>query len=504
MTLVPSKGSRSFWGNSVKCRRWRILYLAHLTNRFRLNVQPWQSSKGKGHAFATFEDAKSASKAIIAQRISFGDDLLFIKPPVETMWGRYIRLGAGKSSYTPKHFRRPNDNPASDQLQPSISFPQPSHIAQGIHFQSPVPSPASKPDMIHRFPDSLDTNHSFATKEHRSYIPGTSSNIRQYHQREREATFKSKPYTSSVTDTTPINSQVVEMIEPNPESMTPISQHLHYSTGDWDNDASTLESEADRLRNERDDAFMRVARLTEDLALADQEIRRVYVNLSDLGTENSTLKWAVHSLEKELQLARARVIDAQRQASTNYPPHNSYIHHEGHVVELAEVQGRYSREHHHLEQLEEERKTLLDDNRDLQRIIEEFKDAEMDLKRKLRSYRTDNEALRERLAAASNFAGSESLPDQEMQELESEKNQIAHLTRGMAEAERALERSKRAVNIGPELIKAFSELEVIAGQGRNLDPRKRTTKGSSPTGSSGHFTHRSEDPSVPALKRQPY
>jgi predicted nucleic acid-binding Zn-ribbon protein len=420
------------------------------------------------------------------------------------MWGRYIHPGAGKSSCTLKHFRRLNDNPAFDQSQPSISFSQPSHMNQGIHFQSPEPSPAPKPNMIHQFSDSLGTNHIFAAKKHRSYIPGTSSNIRQYHQLERDVTFKSKPSMSSMTDTTPNNSHIVEMIEQNPESMTPISQHLHYDTGEWDNDASTLESEADRLRNERDDAFNRAARLAEDLALADQEIRRVYMNLSDLGTENSTLKWTVHSLEKEVQLAQARVIDAQRQASTAYPPHNSYIYHEGPVAELAEVQERYSREHRHLERLEEERKALLDDNQDLQKIIEGFKDAEMDLKQKLRSYRTDNEVLRERLAAAGKFARSESMLDQEMQEMESEKNQFAHLIRGKEEAERALELFKKAVNVGPDLINAFSELEVIAVQGGRLESRKRTPKGSSPTGSSGHFTHRSGNPSVPTPKRPRY
>ena len=418
------------------------------------------------------------------------------------MWGRYIRPGAAKS--TPKHPRRVNENPASGQLQPSISFSQPSHMTQGIRLESPVPSPAPKPNMIHRISDSLGTNHSFAAKEHRSYMPGTSSNIQQYHQLERGVTFKSKPPTSSMTDMTPINSHVVEMIEQNPKSMTPISQHLLYDAGDLDNDASTLEYEADRLRNERDDAMIRAARLTEDLALADQEIRRVYMNLSDLDTENSNLKWTVHSLEKELQLAQARVIDAQRQASTNYPPHNSYIHHEDHAAELAEVQGRYSHEHLHFERLEEERKALLDDNRDLQKIIGGFKDVEIDLQRKLKSYRTDNEALRERLAAANKLGRSEEILDEEMQEKESKRSQFANLARGKEEAERALEHFKRVVNVAPELINAFSKLEMIAGQGRNLEPRKSTPKGSSLTGSIGHFTHGSEDPPVPTPKRQRY
>ncbi len=418
------------------------------------------------------------------------------------MWGRYIHPGADKLSHTPKHPRRLNDNPASDQFQPSISISQPAE-AQGIRLQSSVPSSASRPNMAHRISDSLDTNYSFAVKEPRSHIPGASSNIRQYHQLEREVTFGSKPPTSSVTDVTPINSRVMGMIDRNPESMTTISQNLLYNTGDLNPDASALESEADRLRNERDAAFMRADRLTEDLTQADQEIRHLYMNLSDLGTENSTLKWTVHSLEKDLQLAQARVIDAQRQASTNYPPHNFYVHGD-HAAELAEVQGRYSREHH-LERLEEERKALLDGNQELKRIIEGFKDAEMDLKRKLKSYRTENQELRERLAAAYKFAaGSESIINQEMQEVDNKNTKIAHLTRGKEGAERALEQFKRAANIGPELIDAFSKFEVIAGQGRDLELRKRTPKGSSPIRSSGQFTHGGEDPSVPTPKRQRY
>ena len=459
-------------------------------------MQPWQSTKGKGHAFATFEDPRSASKALTAQNVSFGNNIIFIKPPVETMWGRYIHPGADKLSQTPKHPRRLNDNTASDQFQPSISISQPGQ-AQGIRLQSSVPPPASRPNMAHRISGSLDTNYSFAVKEPRSHIPGASSNIRHYHQLEREVTFGTKPSTSPVTDITPNNSHVVGMIEPNPAI---ISQNLLYNTGDLNPDASELESDVDRLRNERDAAFMRTDRLTEDLAQADQEIRHLYMNLSDLGTENSTLKWTVHSLEKDLQLAQARVIDAQRQASTNYPPHNSHIHGD-HAAELAEVQGRYPREHH-LERLEEERKALLDDNQELQRIIDGFKDAEMDLKRKLKSYRTENQALRERLAAA--YKSAESEIDHEMQAMESKNTTIAHLTRGKEEAERALEQFKKAANIGPELISAFSAFEMIAGQGRDLELRKRTPKGSSPICSSGQFTHGSEDTSIPTPKRQRY
>lgn len=462
-------------------------------------MQPWQSTKGKGHAFATFEDPRSASKALTAQNVSFGNNIIFIKPPVETMWGRYIHPGADKLSHTQKYPRRLNDNPASDQFQPSISISQPGQ-AQGIRLQSSVPSPSSRPNMAHRISGSLDTNYSFAVKEPRSHIPGASSNIRQYHQLGREVTFGTKPSTSSVTDITPKNSHIVGMIERNPESMTTISQNLLYNTGNLNPDAPALESDVDRLRNERDAAFMRTDRLTEDLAQADQEIRHLYMSLSDLGTENSTLKWTVHSLEKDLQLAQARVIDAQRQASTNYPPYNSHIHGD-HAAELAEVQGRYSREHH-LEQLEEERKALLDDNQELQRIIEGFKDAEMDLKRKLKSYRTENQTLHERLAAAYKSAGSEI--DHEMKVTEIKNTTIAHLRRGKEEAERALEQFKRAANIGPELINAFSEFEVIAGQGRDLELRTRTPKGSSPICSSGQFTHGSEDTSVPTPKRQRY
>ena len=356
--------------------------------------------------------------------------------------------------------------------------------------------------MRHWISDSSDTNRSFPMKEPRYHIPGTPSNIRQYHQLEREVTFESNPPTASVTDIPTNNSHVAGMIEQNPESMTAMSL---YNTGDLNND-SALGSEADRLRNERDDALFNTNRLsfntnrlTEDLALADQEIRRLQMNLSDLGAENSTLKWTVHSLEKELQLAQARVIDAQRQASTNYPPHDSYIH-EGHAAGLTSVPGRCSREHRQLQRLEEERKTLLDDNQELQKIIEEFKDAEADLNRKLKSYRTNNDALRKRLVAANEFAGS--VIDQDFQAMESTKPKIAHLTRGKEEAECALEQFKRAVNIGPELIKAFSEIEAIAGQGRNLEPRKRTPKGSSPSGSSGQFTHGSDDPTVRTPKRQ--
>ena len=441
----------------------------------------------------TFEDARSAREALTARNVSFGNDLLYINAPVETMWGRYIRPDADELSRTPKHPRRVNNNPASDQFQPSISFPQPSHTAQGIRLQSLVPSPASKPSMRHRISDSLDTNHSFPINEPRYHIPGASSNIRQYHQLEREVTFETNPSMSSVPDITPNNSHVMEMIERNPESMTAMSL---YNTGDLNNDSSALESEAGRLRNERDAASFHASRLTEDLALADREIHRLQMNLSDLGAENSTLKWTVHSLEKELQLAQARVIDAQRQASTNYPPHDSYIH-EDHAAGLAEVQGQYSREHRHLKRLEEERKTLLDENQELQKIIEEFKDAEVDLNRKLKSYRTDHDALRKRLVAATEFAG-----DQDIQEMESKKTKIAHLIRGKEEAECALEQFKRAANIGPELVNAFSEIEAIVGQGRNLEPRKRTSKGSSPSGSSGQFTHGSDDPSVRTPKRQ--
>ena len=459
-------------------------------------MQPWQSTKGKGHAFVTFEDARSAHEALTAQSVSFGNDLLYINSPVETMWGRYIRPGADKLSRTPKHPRRVNNNPPSDQFQPSISFPQPSHTAQRIRLQSLVPSPASKPNMNHRISDSLDTNHSFPMKEPRYHIPGASSNIRPYHQLEREVTFESNPSTTSITDMTPNNSHVVGMIERNPESMTAMSL---YNAGDLNNESSALESEAGRLRNECDAALFHTNRLTEDLALADQEIRRLQMNLSDLGAENSTLKWTVHSLEKELQLAQARVIDAQRQASTNHPPHNSYIHGD-HAAELAEARGRCSREHRHLEQLEEERKTLLDDNQELQRIIEEFKDAEVGLNRRLNSYHTDNGALRKRLAAATELAGS--VIDQDIQEMESTNTKIAHLTRGKEEAECALEQLKKAVNIGPELVNAFSEIEAIAGQGRNLEPRKRTPMGSSPSGSSGQFTHGSDDPAVRTPKRQ--
>ena len=447
----------------------------------------------------TFEDAESTSKALTAQKVSFGDDTLFIKPVLETMWGRYIRPGPDKSSRTPKHFRRANENPASNQLQPSISFSQPNHMAGGINLQPSVPFPTPKPNMRHRISGSLDTNRSGAAKEPRTFIPNASSNIRQHNQLDKDGTVKRKPSTPSMTDVTSINSHVVEMKERNSGAMTTMSQHMLYDTGDLNGDAPTLGSEADRLRNERDAAFIRADRLTEDFSLADQEIRRLYMNLSDLGTENSTLKWTIDSLEKELQLTQARLIDAQRQAPTNYPPYDSYIYHEDHAAELAEVQARYAREQRHLERLDEERKILLDDNQDLQRMIEGFKDAEIDLKRKLKSCRNDNEALRERLAAANKSARSESMLDQE---IESKRNQIAHLTRGKEDAERALEQFKRAVNVGPELINAFSELEAMAGQGGNLIAPKRTPKGSNPIGSSGHLTHGCEDPSFPTAKRQ--
>ena len=287
------------------------------------------------------------------------------------------------------------------------------------------------------------------------------------------------------------------MNERNPE-FTTMSQHAQYDTGDSEQNIAILESEANRLRNERNAARMRADRLAEDFARADHEIRRLNVKLSDLGTENSTLKWTVHTLEKELQLVQARAIDAQRQLSTHQPPHDSYIYHEGHSVELAELQARYARERRHLEQLEVERKTVLDDNQDLQDIVEGLKDAEVDLKRQLKSYRTDNEALRGRLAAANESARSKPMLNRE---LESKRDHVAQLTRGK-EAERALEQLKRAVHIGPELIGAFSRLEAVADQGENSGSQNRTPKGSSPTRSSGQPTQRSVEPSVPIPKRQ--
>ena len=260
-----------------------------------------------------------------------------------------------------------------------------------------------------------------------------------------------------------------------------------------------LESEANRLRSERNAARMRAERFAEDLARADHEIHRLNTKLSDLGTENGTLKWNVQTLRKELQLVQARAIDAERQVSTNQPPHDSYAHREDHAAELAEMQARYAREHRHLEQLKEERKTLLDDNQDLQDIVEGLKDAEVDLEGQLKSYRTDNEALRERLAAANKSARSESMLNRE---LESKRDHIAQLTRGKKEAERALEQMERTVRIGPELISVFSMLETMADPRENSGFRNRTPKGSSPTGSSGQLTQESEEPSVPIPKRQ--
>lgn len=410
------------------------------------------------------------------------------------MWRRYIRPGSAR---TPEHLRRVNDKVTSDQLQPSIFFSQARRMGDSTRSQSSVPSPVPKPNMGHRISDSLDPSP-FAARKPGPYTPDAPSNNRQYHQLERDITTNSNPSTSSMADINPISFQnVTGMNERNPESATTRSQHLPYETEDLNQNAIVLGSEGDQLRNECDAALTRVDRLTEDLAQADKEIDRLHMKLSDLDTENDTLEWTVRSLQKELQLAQARLIDAQRYL----PVHNPYSRHEDRPAELVEAHARYDREHRYLEQLEEERETLLDDNHDLQRMIEGYKDAEEDLKRELKSYRTDNVALRERLAAANKSAGSEPRLERE---LESKRNQIAHLTGGKEGAERALEQLKRAVNIGPELINAFSKLETMVNQRGDSVSRRRTPKGSSRTSSSGQLAEGSGEPSVPVPKRQRY
>jgi chromosome segregation ATPase len=369
-------------------------------------------------------------------------------------------------------------------------------MADGTRSQSSVPSPAPKPSMgHHRISDSLDPSP-FAARKPGPYKPDAPSNNRQYHQLERDITTNSNPSTPSMADINPISFQnVAGMNERNPESAT--TQHLPYETGDLNQNVMALGSEGDQLRNECDAALTRVDRLAEDLAQADKEIHRLHMKLSDLDTENDTLEWTVRSLQKELQLAQARVIDAQRYL----PVQNPYSRHEDRPVEPAEAHARYDREHRYLEQLEEEREILLDDNHDLQRMIEGYKDAEEDLKRELKSYRIDNAALRERLAAANKSAGSEPTLERE---LESKRNQVAHLTGGKKEAERALEQLKRAANIGPELISAFSKLETMADQMGDSVSRRRTPKDSSRTSSSGQLAQGSGEHSVPVPKRQRY
>jgi len=416
------------------------------------------------------------------------------------MWGRYIPLGADTTPYSPEHLRRVNYKPAPNQLRPSKYRPKARRMASGTPLQSSVSFPDPKPNIIHRISDSFDTNHSFVTEKPERYISGVSSNSQQYHQLERGVAIKGEPSAPSVADVTPINSHnPMAMSERDPGSATTTPQRPLYDSGDLNHTVAMLESDAGQLRNERDAALTRADRLAEDFARADQEVHHLRMKLSDLGAENGTLKWTVNSLDKELQLAQARVIDTQRQAPTNYPPHNSYIHHGDHAAELEEMHARYAREHRYLEQLEEERKILLDDNHDLQRVIEMLKDAEVDLKRQLKSYRSDNEALCDRLATAKKSAGSGTILNRE---LESKRDQIAQLTRGKKEAERALEQMKRAANMGPELISAFSELEAMLGQGGHLASRKRLPKGSRPTGSSGQLNQGSREFSDPIPKRQ--
>jgi predicted RNase H-like nuclease (RuvC/YqgF family) len=324
--------------------------------------------------------------------------------------------------------------------------------------------------------------------------------MRQYHQLERDVTSKSKAPVSSMVDVPSIKKALAKN-ERNPEATTTMSQHLLNSAGNSKQNITMLEYEADQLRIELHAAITRADRLAGVLAQADQEIHRLNVNLFDLDTEHSTLKRTVHSLEKELQLAQARLIDTQRRASTNRPPHDSHIHLEGHAVGHADVHTRYAHDHRRIERLEEELKVLMDDNQDLQKMVEGFKDAEVDLKKELKFYRTGNEQLRERLAAAKRSSRSESSLNRE---LESKKDRIAQVTRGKEDAERDLEQLKKTVNIGPELINAFSELERIAGQGGSLVSGKRVPKSASPTGSSGQFTRRSEESPIPIPKRPRY
>lgn len=418
------------------------------------------------------------------------------------MWGRYIHPETDSTSYTQGHLlRRMNDTPASDKSQTSISFPRAKHTTSGVHLQPSVPPPASKSDIIHRISDPSDTRRPFVAKNLDPHISTAPLNPRQYNQLERDTTFKIEPSASSMTDVMPTNlHNAVAMNERNPDFTTTMSQHPPYDTGDSKQNIAMLESETNRLRSERNAERMRADRLAEDLERADHEVHRLNMRLSDLSTENSTLQWTVHSLRKELQLVQARAMDAQRQVPTDQPPHNSYALREGHSGELAEMRARYAQERRHLEHLEEERKTLLDDNRDLQDIVEGLKDAEVDLKRQLKSYRVDNEELRERLAAANKCTRSESMLNRE---LESKRDHLAQLTRGKREAERALEQLERGVHIGPDFIDAFSMLEAVADRGDHPGSHNRTPKGSSPAGSSGQMTQGSGGPtiSIPIPKR---
>jgi tetratricopeptide (TPR) repeat protein len=447
----------------------------------------------------TFQDARSASNALIAQKVSFKGDLISINSPISTMWRRYTRLGADKPSPTPGLLHRMDDNSASDQLQPPKPVSQSRQTTDDTRSRAPIPSPASKPNMKHRIGDSLDTNHSFAAKEPGPHRPGASPNVQQYHQLERDSTFETKASTSSMIDEIPINpNNSLAMIERNPESTTTMSQHQLYDIACLKHKLSMSETETNKLRDEHDATLTQANRLAEDFARANNEIRRLNMKISDLGTENGAMKRTVRSLEKELQLAEARVIDAQRQAPTNRPPHDHYIHHDDHSAQIAEVHALYARGLQHLERLKEEQKTLLDDNQDLRGIVEGLKDAEVDLKKALKSHRTDNEALRERLAAANKFARTELILNRE---LESKRNRIAQLTQGKGDAERALEHLKSTLNMGPELINAFSVLESMASQEGSRVSRKH---GSGPTSSNGRFTRGSRGPSVPIPKRQRY